>query len=90
MKERELRLPRGLLHELQKFHYDTALATSPVPLGALLKLVPITQVLFGTDFPSGGNMVDGVKGLDECGFSAVELSAIERDNALRLVPRLNA
>ena len=88
MKEREQRLPRGLMHELQKFHYDTALATSPVTLGALLKLVPVTQVLFGTDFPSGGNMVDGVKGLAECGFSAVELGAIERENAIRLLPRL--
>jgi predicted TIM-barrel fold metal-dependent hydrolase len=88
MKEREKRLPKGLMHELQKFHYDTALATSPVTLGALLKIVPVTQVLFGTDFPSGGNMVDGVKGLAECGFSAVDLSAIERDNARRLLPRL--
>lgn len=60
-----------------------------MPLGALLELVPATQVLFGTDFPSGGNMVDGVKGLAECGLSAIELRAIERDNALRLVPRLN-
>lgn len=90
MKEREQRLPRGLLHELRKFHYDTALSTSPVTLGALLKLVPITQVLFGTDFPSGGNMADGVKGLAECGFSAGDLHAIERDNALRLLPRLTA
>ncbi len=88
MKERETRLPKGLMHELQKFHYDTALATSPVTLGALLKIVPVTQVLFGTDFPSGGNMVDGVKGLAECGFSAAELRAIERDNALRLLPKL--
>jgi predicted TIM-barrel fold metal-dependent hydrolase len=77
------------MHELRKFHYDTALSTSPVPLGGLLKLVPVTQVLFGTDFPSGGIMADGVKGLAECGLSAGELRAIERDNALRLLPRLN-
>ena len=61
-----------------------------MPLGALLKLVPITQVLFGTDFPSAGDMIDGVRGLADCGFSAAELRAIERDNALRLVPRLSA
>jgi hypothetical protein len=66
------------------------LATSPVPLGAMLKLVPISQVLLGTDFPSGGNMVNGVKGLAECGLSAPELRWIERDNALRLLPRLHA
>ena len=89
MKEREKRLPRGLMHELQKFHYDTALATSPVTLGALLKLVSVKQVLFGTDFPSGGDMADGVKGLAGCGFSAADLRSIERENALRLLPRLS-
>lgn len=88
MKEREKRLPKGLMHELQKFHYDTALATSPVTLGALLKVVPVTQVLFGTDFPSGGNMVDGVQGLAECGLGTAGLRSIERDNARRLLPRL--
>jgi predicted TIM-barrel fold metal-dependent hydrolase len=88
MKEREKRLPKGLMHELQKFHYDVALSTGPAPLGALLKLVPVGQVLFGTDFPSGGIMADGVKGLAEYGLSPGELRAIERDNALRLLPRL--
>ncbi len=56
-------------------------------LGGLLALGSAS--LFGTDFPSGGDMVDAVKGLAECGFSAPELRAIERDNALRLAPRMN-
>lgn len=31
---------------------------------------------------------DHVKGLAEYGFSAADLKAIERDNAIRLIPRL--
>jgi 6-methylsalicylate decarboxylase len=61
-----------------------------VPLAALMKLVPVSQVLFGTDFPSGGSIEAGVKGLADCGFSAGDLLAIERENALRLLPRLKA
>ena len=54
-----------------------------------LKLVPVSQVLFGTDFPfrtSG----DHVKGLPDYGFSATDLRAIDRDNAARLRPRFRA
>jgi predicted TIM-barrel fold metal-dependent hydrolase len=86
-KDGAARLPRGVLHELKKFHYDLALTTNPVPVTALLKLVPVSQVLFGTDFPSGGASVEGVEGLAACGLAASDLLAIERDNALRLLPR---
>jgi hypothetical protein len=46
-------------------------------------------VVFGTDFPWGGmGLLDTVKGLAEYGFKDEELRLIERDNALRLFPRL--
>ena len=82
------RLPNGPIPELQKFYYDSALAFNPYTLASFRKLVPSTQILFGSDFPFGsaaavarGLMVDG-------GFTAIELRAVERDNALRLMPRL--
>lgn len=90
LKDRAQRLPQGLLYELRKFHYDVAGAAHPVPLHALLELVPASQVLFGTDFPSGGGIGDAIRGLAACGFDAMTLRAIERDNAVRLLPRLNA
>ncbi|PYS49367.1 MAG: amidohydrolase [Acidobacteria bacterium] len=84
-------MPKGMLYELQKFYYDTAQAENPLSLGALRKLVPLRQLLFGTDFPFGAGAAEHVKNLQVCGvFNAQELRAIERDNAIRLLPRLRS
>ncbi len=88
-KDLDRRVPNGVLYELQKFHYDVAQAAHPMALASLLRLVPVPQVLFGTDFPFRTS-IDHVKGLADYGFSAAELQAIERDNAVRLLPRLQA
>ena len=82
------RVPRGVLTELQRFFYDTAWSAHPMALASLTKLVPATQILFGSDYPYRTGE-DHVKGLVEYGFAAAELRAIERENALRLLPRLN-
>lgn len=45
------------------------------------------SIVFGTDFPfrTAG---DHVKGLKDCGvFSSKDLAAIDRDNALKFLPR---
>ena len=86
MQERSARLPKGLLHELRKFHYDTAQANHPGALDALLRLVPVSQVLFGSDFPFR-TAQEEVSGLAARGFAPAELQAIEHDNARRLLPR---
>ncbi len=83
MKDRS-RLPNGVLHEVRKFHYDTAQANHPGALDALMKLVPVSQVLLGTDFPFR-RAVDEIAGVTSYGFRAQEVLAIERDNALRLL-----
>ena len=90
LKDREQRLPHGIRHELRKFNYDTAGAANAGALVSLLKLVEISNVLFGTDFPSAGSAVDTVQGLSTVGFSDADLKAIYRDNARRLLPRLPA
>ena len=82
-------MPNGVEHELKRFYYDTAQAAHPMALASLMKLVPISQVVFGTDFPYR-TAADHVKGLTAYGFSASELQAIDRDNAVRLIPRLKA
>lgn len=88
MKDREQKLPNGLMHELQKFYYDTAQGNHEGALAALMKIAPTSHVLYGTDFPfRGGAEVNA--GLGKY-FSAADLRAIDRDNALRLFPRLKA
>jgi len=83
-------LPKGVIYELQKFYYDTAQAFNPYTLPSFKKLVPASHILFGTDFPLGGGSAAAVsKGLIENGgFSESELRAIDRENALTLLPRL--
>lgn len=85
------RLPKGFIAEAQKFYYDLAGAANAGAVASLLKLVPVSQVLFGTDFPPGGTSADYARALTEMGaFSASDLRAIDRDNAVRLLPRLSA
>jgi 6-methylsalicylate decarboxylase len=87
MKNREERLPNGLMYELKKFYYDTAQANHPGALAALLKLVTPAQILYGTDYPyrTGGEVNAGLRAE---GFAPKDLRAIERDNALRLLPSI--
>jgi predicted TIM-barrel fold metal-dependent hydrolase len=81
------RLPNGLLYEAQKLYYDTASMNSPYPWPTLLKLAPLSHILFGTDFPFFSAAAIA-KGLREAGLKASDLHAIERENALELFPRL--
>ena len=83
------RLPNGPIVELGKLFYDTANASNPWALAPLLKLVSVSQILYGTDFPFR-SPEETSKGLREIGFSEAELLAIDRGNALRLLPRLKA
>jgi len=78
------RLPRGALYEVRRFYYDTAQANHPGALAALTKLVPLTQVVLGTDYPFR-HAASEVAGVAEYGFTTGDLRAIERDNAMRLL-----
>jgi predicted TIM-barrel fold metal-dependent hydrolase len=74
--------------QLRKLFYDIANGANPMSLAALTKLVPTSQILFGTDFPMVriGTTVDGFR---NAGFPPNEMRAIDRENALRLLPRLS-
>jgi predicted TIM-barrel fold metal-dependent hydrolase len=83
------RVPHGVEHELRRFYYDTAQAAHPYALASLTKLVPVSQIVFGTDFPYR-TAAEHVKGLTGYGFGASDLLAIDRGNAVRLMPHLEA
>jgi predicted TIM-barrel fold metal-dependent hydrolase len=82
--------PEGFTGMAGKFYYDTAQTSNPAAMSALSKVVPISQIVFGTDFPFR-NAAEHVKGLKDCGvFSPTDLQAIDRQNALRLLPKFRA
>jgi 6-methylsalicylate decarboxylase len=82
-------LPHGVAPELRKFYYEVAQANHPGALDALLRLVPISNVLFGSDYPLRP-VSEAVDGVAKYSFSSAQRRAIERENAVRLFPRLRA
>jgi len=82
-------VPDGVMFELKRLFFDTALSANELAFSALLKLVAPEQVLFGSDYPFAPEttMTATVKGLSELGLPAAVLQAIERTNALRLFAR---
>ncbi len=81
-------LPEGFSPEARKFYYDIAQAPERAPMAALKAVAPVSQMLFGTDWPHL-TTEEHVIGLKNSGvFDAAELKAIDRDNALRLMPTL--
>ena len=58
-------------------------------LVSLLELVNLDHILFGTDFPPSGTIQGTAEALRSLQlFSDSDLRAIERDNLVRLMPRL--
>jgi 6-methylsalicylate decarboxylase len=89
-KERKLaHLPDGPMPEFRKLFYELAQGNTPGQIAALLKLVSISQVMYGTDYPyrDGAEVNQGIADWD---FSADDLLSIERATAERLLPRLKA
>jgi predicted TIM-barrel fold metal-dependent hydrolase len=88
LKHLEAHVPNGVMAELQRFYYDVAQVAHPMALAALTRMVPISQILWGTDFPFRFGW-EYVKGLGEF-FNESDLRQIGRDNALALLPRWRA
>jgi len=86
-EEKATRVPKGPDYELQRQFYDVAsVAINPAGMAAVLKLFPITQITYGSDAPFGSTT--GIAdALTKLGLSNHDLTAIQRENALRLFPR---
>lgn len=82
-------MPKGVMAELRKLYYDTASADTAGSMAALRIMAPLSQILFGTDYPFV-KVGEGVKHLDEDNVSAADRLAIDRTNAIALLPRLGA
>jgi predicted TIM-barrel fold metal-dependent hydrolase len=79
--------PNSRLYHLRRFYYDTAMATNPVQIGALKTIAGASQILFGTDYPFGGDAVKHRQGLEKCGLTPDELRGIFRENTAKLLPQ---
>jgi predicted TIM-barrel fold metal-dependent hydrolase len=77
------------LAQVRKFYFDTAGSANPVTMQGLKTLVGASQIVYGTDYPFGGanGPANIVRNLERCGFSAAELRGIDRENALRILPK---
>jgi 6-methylsalicylate decarboxylase len=80
--------PDGIEAEFRRLYYDTANVTHPAAMAALTKLVPASQITYGTDYPYFPlNQIDNLR---KIGLPQSDLDAIASGNAERLIPRLSA
>lgn len=78
---------------LRRQYYDTAGGPIPRQLPALLNLVDVSQVVYGSDFPfsNAAGVTASTEQLAECDLlSKEELGAVFRGNCLELFPRLSS
>jgi predicted TIM-barrel fold metal-dependent hydrolase len=57
-------------------------------LAALAKLVPVSQIVYGSDFPYR-TAAEHSKGVDAL-FDEADRKRVNRENALRILPRLGS
>jgi predicted TIM-barrel fold metal-dependent hydrolase len=74
--------------ELDRFHYDTAQVSLGGTLAALAKLVPVSQIVYGSDFPYR-TAAEHSTGVDAI-FDAADRKRVNHENALRILPRLGS
>lgn len=77
----------GILTDLQRFYFDTALSSTPAALPSLLAFAAPGHILYGSDFPfapeeSGGLLDSLLDGYD--GFEPGQLDAINHGSAKEL------
>lgn len=81
---------QGVFDTLGRLHYDLALSTHPTALAALRNLTPLTNILFGSDWPFTPDIgvARGIYQLTaQNGLTEGDLQAINRTNAELLFPR---
>jgi len=84
-ERKDARMPDGPLPILRKYYYEVAQGNTPGQLAALMKLVDVSQVLFGSDFPYR-DAQEAADGLRDYNFNAADQAAIDHGNAMKLMP----
>jgi predicted TIM-barrel fold metal-dependent hydrolase len=83
-------MPDGPMPIVQKYFYEIAQGNLPGQFAALLDLVPVSQLMFGSDFPfrDGAEASEGLAAYR--GFSDADRASINFGTALKLMPGLAA
>lgn len=81
--------PNSRLYHLRRFYYDTAQSVNVVQMQGLKTIAGASQIVFGTDFPFV-TAARTLAGLQKCGFSPDEVRNIQRENALKFLPKFKS
>ncbi|HLH95754.1 MAG TPA: amidohydrolase family protein [Xanthobacteraceae bacterium] len=81
------RFPNGPLPIFGRFYYEIAQGNTRGQLAALMEMVKISQVMFGSDYPFRKG-IDAVQGEHNFTFTPEDISAIDSENAIRVMPGL--
>ncbi len=79
--------PAGALEYLRRLHYDTGLSNNRIAMASTLAAVPLSQVVFGTDWPYAA-LPSADDPAPDLGLEAEDRASVDGLNAAVLVPRL--
>ncbi|GAA0846266.1 MULTISPECIES: amidohydrolase family protein [Burkholderiaceae] len=82
--------PEGIMTDMKRFYFDTALSSTPTALPSLLAFADPTHITFGSDFPFAPSSHQFNAALDAWPLDEKLRYAINRGNAEKLFPRLAA
>src|SRR6266478_3974481 len=85
--------PEEVREGIASFYYDLTAATSEAQLGAILKLVPVSQLVMGLDFPlmPKSTFAPAIADIGRYpAFNKADLQSLSYGNAGRLYPALKA
>lgn len=83
----EIKLPTDIGAEAAKLYYEFSSAADKPTMDLLRSYVPASHIMLGTDAPFIKDVARNLGQFDRLRLTPGERSAMERDNAVRLMPR---
>jgi predicted TIM-barrel fold metal-dependent hydrolase len=81
------KVPQGVEYELKRLYYEIANSANAPAMAALTSIIPISQIMFGSDYPLVP-LPATAEGLRNLSLAPADLQRLRRDNALNLIPGL--
>ena len=84
----DMPLPKNIAAEAARVYYEISSSADRVTMDLLRSYVATSHIMLGTDSPFGNDMALNFEHFEALHLTQVERRAIERDNALALMPHL--